>query len=68
MINRASRRAAPKLANRTCGCCGAVIRLQAARADSNKARQINVLGGSDGILTWLGAVSMVRAAFEGDGA
>src|SRR6188768_23032 len=34
----------------------------------NKPRQINTLTGYHTILTWLDVVSMVRAAFEGDGA
>jgi hypothetical protein len=34
----------------------------------NKPKQIKGLSGYDAILTWLDVVSMVRAAFEGDGA
>jgi hypothetical protein len=33
-----------------------------------KINQINELDGYDAILTWPDVVSMVRAAFEGDGA
>jgi hypothetical protein len=38
------------------------------RGDWNKSNQINDLNRYDAILTWLDVVSMVRAAFEGDGA
>jgi hypothetical protein len=34
----------------------------------DKVREINEINGYDAILTCLDAVSMVRAAFEGDGA
>jgi ATP synthase protein I len=42
--------------------------LRPAPANSNNVTQINVIDGHVAILTWSGAVSMVRAAFEGDGA
>jgi hypothetical protein len=34
----------------------------------NKSKKIKALTRDDAILTWLDALSMVRAAFEGDGA
>jgi hypothetical protein len=43
-------------------------RLQPFRVRRNKFKQIKALTRYDAILTWLDAVSMVRAAFEGDGA
>jgi hypothetical protein len=48
--------------------CSAAIAPQPIAGREKKASQINELDGYDAILTWLDAVSMVRAAFEGDGA
>src|SRR5882757_8278572 len=48
--------------------CTAARGSQKAVDRSNKPRRINALTGYDTILTWPDAVSMVRAAFEGDGA
>jgi ATP synthase protein I len=42
--------------------------VQATHGWWNKSSRINALSGDDAILTWLEALSMVRAAFEGDGA
>src|SRR5664279_1613291 len=50
------------------GCCTAAMAARHIRFHLNKPKRINVLTGYDAILTWLDAVSMVRAAFEGDGA
>ena len=50
------------------GCCSAATGWRPIRNRSNKLNPINALMGDDVILTWLDAVSMVRAAFEGDGA
>jgi hypothetical protein len=48
--------------------CTAATALQAAPAKWNKIHKINEIDGYGTILTWQDAVSMVRAAFEGDGA
>jgi hypothetical protein len=48
--------------------CSAAIAPRRAGDIGKKMNQINELDGYDAILTWLDALSMVRAAFEGDGA
>jgi hypothetical protein len=48
-------------------CCTAIAGPQCRRPSLNKFNQINELTGYGLILTWLDAVSMVRAAFKGDG-
>ena len=50
------------------GCCSALVGPQAVRGERDKINQINALSGQAAILTWLYAVSMVRAAFKGGGA
>jgi hypothetical protein len=47
--------------------CTAAAIERPARGRWNKSNQINELSRYDAILTWLDVVSMVRAAFEGDG-
>src|SRR5258706_16059722 len=47
--------------------CNAAIAPQRVGDIRKKMSQINELDGYDAILTWLDAVSMVRAAFESDG-
>ena len=49
-------------------CCGAATGPGRIRARPNNRNRINTLSGYDAILTWSDAVSMVRAAFKGDGA
>src|SRR6185437_1910360 len=51
-----------------CRYCSAAASRRELGIAGNKISQINALTGYDAILTWLEAVSMVRAAFEGDGA
>src|ERR1700675_1108147 len=55
-------------ADRGLSYCSAAIRLRPTRDTRRKCKRIKWLDGYDAILTWLDAVSMVRAAFEGDGA
>ena len=54
--------------DRSAACSAATASAAAFDIRSNKPKQINALTGYDAILTWSDAVSMVRAAFEGDGA
>jgi hypothetical protein len=56
------------LPDRVRGYCSAAIAPQPIGGNEKKMSQINELDGYDAILTWPDAVSMVRAAFEGDGA
>src|ERR1043166_8862181 len=49
-------------------CCSAMTAFRQPRNSSEKSFQIKGLSDSHAILTWLDAVSMVRAAFSGDGA
>jgi hypothetical protein len=48
--------------------CGAAVAPLRVGDIAKKMNQINELDGYDAILTCVDAVSMVRAAFEGDGA
>src|ERR1019366_8465607 len=48
--------------------CSAAIAFHERRDNSHKCNKFRCLDGYDAILTWLDALSMVRAAFEGDGA
>jgi len=67
-VAQANRHSRLKSADRASGYCSAATGPPPARGYANKLQRINELEGWEAILTWLDALSMVRAAFKGDGA